>query len=365
MTDRRGARIKALADALALSGLDALLITSAPNIRYLTGFSGSSGLLLATARRDVVLVTDFRYKTQAAEQAGDVARVVMESQSLWTGLWQHLPSLQYAEIVGFESAHLVHRDFQRLLEAGARWQWRPTVDVVETLRERKDPDELAHIAAAAAVATDALRATLPVVRAGLSELEVAGVLEQALRDGGTEAFPFASIVASGPRSALPHAATSSREIERGDLLLLDFGAVVAGYCADVTRTVVISQATDEQREVYEVVRAANAAVAQQLRPGMRGRDADAVARDYIDRRGYGDAFGHSLGHGLGLEVHEAPRLSRTAEAVLPVGSVVTIEPGIYRPGWGGVRIEDDVHLGPGDKGADVLTHFSRDLLVVG
>ena len=189
------------------------------------------------------------------------------------------------------------------------------------------------------------------------------MLERALRDQGAEGFPFASIVASGPRSALPHASTSTRELERGDLLLLDFGAAVGGYCADVTRTVVVARATDEQREVHDVVRAANAAVAEQLRPGMRGRDADALARDYIDRRGFGEAFGHSLGHGLGLEVHEAPRLSRTAEAVLPVGVVVTIEPGIYRPGWGGVRIEDDVHLGQG--GADVLTHFTRDLLVVG
>jgi Xaa-Pro aminopeptidase len=170
-------------------------------------------------------------------------------------------------------------------------------------------------------------------------------------------------VASGPRSALPHASTSTRELARGDLLLLDFGAAVGGYCADVTRTVVVAHATDEQREVHDVVRSANAAVAEQLRPGMRGRDADALARDYIDRRGYGEAFGHSLGHGLGLEVHEAPRLSRTADTVLPVGAVVTIEPGIYRPGWGGVRIEDDVHLGQG--GADVLTHFTRDLLVVG
>ncbi len=257
----------------------------------------------------------------------------------------------------------MHRDFQRLLEAGARWQWRPTVDLVEALRERKDADELAHITAAAAVATRALGRTLPQVKAGLTELEVAGVLEHALRSEGSETFPFASIVASGPRSALPHAATSSRTLQRGDFLLLDFGASVAGYCADITRTVVVGPPSDEQRDVYGVVRAANEVAAGAVRPGMRGRDADAVARDYIDRRGYGDAFGHSLGHGLGLEVHEAPRLSRTADAVLAVGTVVTIEPGIYRPGWGGVRIEDDVHLSTG--AADVLTHFTRELLVVG
>jgi Xaa-Pro aminopeptidase len=360
--DRRPQRIAALADAVAGLGLDGVLLTSPPNIRYLTGFSGSSALAFVTARRDVLLVTDFRYKTQAADEVGDLARLVVEGQSLWTGLWQHVLSLPAVEVAGFESAHLVHRDFQRLLEAGARWQWRPTVDLVETLRERKDADELGHLTAAAQVATRALARTLPQVRAGLTELEVAGLLEHALRAEGSETFPFATIVASGPRSALPHAATSVREMHRGDFLLLDFGASVAGYCADVTRTVVLGAPDAEQQEVYGVVRAANEAAAGSVRAGMRGRDADAVARDYIDRRGYGDAFGHSLGHGLGLEVHEAPRLSRTADAVLAVGAVVTIEPGIYRPGWGGVRIEDDVHLGTG--AADVLTHFTRELLVV-
>lgn len=345
-----------------MAGLDALLLTSAPNIRYLTGFSGSSALAVVTVRGDSMLVTDFRYETQASAEAGDVARVVVEGQSLWAGLWRELPSLPSVELAGFESAHLVHRDFQRLLEAGSRWQWRPTVDVVEALRERKDADELALISDAAGVVSRALHRTLRQLHAGLTELEVAGFLEQALRAEGSETFPFHSIVASGPRSALPHAATSGRVVSRGDLLLLDFGATVGGYCADLTRTVIVGSADAAQREVYEVVQAANAAATAQVRPGMRGRDADAVARDYIDRRGYGEAFGHSLGHGLGLEVHEAPRLSRTADAVLAAGAVVTIEPGIYRPGWGGVRIEDDVYLGEG--GADVLTHFTRDLLVI-
>ena len=229
MGDRRPQRVAALADTVAGMGLDGVLLTSAPNIRYLTGFSGSSALAFVTARRDVLLVTDFRYKTQAADEVGDLARLVVEGQSLWTGLWQHILSLPAVEVAGFESAHLVHRDFQRLLEAGARWQWRPTVDLVETLRERKDADELAHITAAAQVATRALARTLPQVRAGLTELEVAGLLEHALRAEGSETFPFATIVASGPRSALPHAATSAREMHRGDLLLLDFGASVSGY----------------------------------------------------------------------------------------------------------------------------------------
>ena len=362
VVDPRRRRLSALADGLTAAHVDGLLVTSLPNVRYLTGFSGSSALLFVSPR-DVVLITDFRYQTQIAEEVGDLARIIIEPQSLWTGLWQQLGALAYPEVIGFESAHLLHRDFQRLLEAGARWQWRPTIDLVEGLRERKDADELALIEAANGIATRALDRTIPQVRAGMTELEVAGALEKALRDEGSEGFPFPSIVASGPRSALPHARSSPRRIETGDFLLLDFGAETHGYCADITRTFVIGRAADEQREVYDVVRAANEQAARKVRAGMTGKDADAIARDYIEQRGYGDLFGHSLGHGLGLEVHEAPRLARTADGALAEGAVVTIEPGIYRPGWGGVRIEDDVFLGP--DGPKILTSFSRDLIELG
>jgi Xaa-Pro aminopeptidase len=360
--DPRPRRIAALVDALTAAHVDGLLVTSLPNIRYLSGFSGSSALLFVGAR-DTVLVTDFRYQTQVADEVGDLARIAIDPQSLWSGLWQQLAPLSHVEVVGFESAHVLHRDFQRLLEAGARWQWRPTVDLVETLREHKDAGELALIEAANGIATRALERTLPCVRAGMTELEVAGVLEKALRDEGSEGFPFPSIVASGPRSALPHARSSRRRLEDGDFLLLDFGAETEGYCADVTRTFVVGRAVSEQREVYDVVRVANETAAQRVRAGMSGRDADAIARDYIQQRGYGELFGHSLGHGLGLEVHEAPRLSKTAEGVLVEGAVVTIEPGIYRPGWGGVRIEDDVFLGAG--GTKILTRFTRELIELG
>lgn len=363
MADRRPERLAAVAAAIQAAHLDGVLLTSLPNIRYLTGFSGSSALAFATARAEVLFLTDFRYETQVRDEIGDFARVSVESQSLWAGLWQLLPQYPHVEVAGFESPHLVHRDFQRLLDAGARWQWRPTVDVVESLRERKDEDEIARIAEAADVATRALARALRQVRAGMSELEVAGVLEHALRDEGSEAFPFETIVASGARAALPHARASERRVEPGDFLLLDFGAQRGGYCADVTRTIVVGRASGEQREVYDVVRAANETAATGVRAGMRGRDADALARSYIERHGFGGAFGHSLGHGLGLEVHEAPRLAKTADAPLPPGAVVTIEPGIYRPGWGGVRIEDDVHLSP--AGPALLTHFTRDLIEIG
>ena len=362
MSDLRPLRIAALVEGLTAAHLDGLLLTGLSNIRYLTGFSGSSALLVVTPR-DVVLITDFRYQTQIVSEVGDLARVSIEGASLWTGLWQQLASMPTVKVLGFETAHIQHRDFQRLVESGARWQWRPTVDLVETLRERKDGTEIAHIQDAADVATRALERTLPQLKTGMTELAVAGVLEKALRDEGSEGFPFPSIVASGPRAALPHARTSKRALEQGDFLLMDFGAEVSGYCSDVTRTVVMGRASDEQREIYETVRGANERAARGVRAGMSGRDADAIARHYIDRAGYGDLFGHSLGHGIGLEVHEAPRLARTADGALPEGAVVTIEPGIYRPGWGGVRIEDDVVLGA--DGPHILTEFPRELMELG
>jgi Xaa-Pro aminopeptidase len=362
MTDPRVRRLAALADGLTAAHIDGLLVTGAANVRYLTGFSGSSALLFVTGR-EALLITDFRYQTQAADEVGDIARVMIESQSLWSGLWTHLAQLHGVEVTGFESMHLVHRDFQRLLEAGARWQWRPTLDLVEVLRERKDADELARIREAVKSAECALEATLQHVKAGMTELEVAGVLESALRHSGSDGFAFPSIVASGQNSALPHARPTARSLCPGDFLLIDFGARVGGYCSDVTRTFVVGRASDEQREFYDVVRSANERAVKAVRPGMTGRDADGVARGYIQDRGLGELFGHSLGHGIGLEVHEAPRLAKTAESPLVEGAVVTVEPGIYRPGWGGVRIEDDVHLGA--EGAQVLTRFPRELIEIG
>ena len=351
MNDPRPRRLAALVDGLTSAHLDGLLLTGLPNIRYLTGFSGSSALLVVS-QRDVVLITDFRYQTQVADEVGDIARIVIEPSSLWTGLWQQLAQLSGLQVLGFETAHILHRDFQRL-----------TADLVETLRERKDETEIARITRAADVATTALERTLPQVRAGLTELAVAGILERELRIAGSEGFAFPSIVASGPRSALPHAHSSARELASGDFLLMDFGAIVDGYCSDLTRTVVIGTASDEHRGVYDIVRVANQLGAAGVRAGMTGRDADALARDYIERAGFGPLFGHSLGHGIGLEVHEAPRLARTSEGVLAEGAVVTIEPGLYRPGWGGVRIEDDVVLEA--SGPRLLTNFPRELIELG
>lgn len=360
MSANFGARVDALVGVMHEQHLDGLLVSSLANVRYLTGFSGSNALVFVSGRGGVTLFTDFRYQTQVVDEVGELARVVIAPVSLWTELWSFLPSLPILEVVGFEGAHLLHRDFERLLNDGARWQWRPTRDLVEALRERKDRGEIALIEVAAQMATRALAATLPLVRAGMSETAVAGVLEKALRDEGSEGFPFPTIVASGPRSALPHARSSQRTVETGDFLLIDFGAVHNGYCSDITRTVVVGRASQAQRDVYGAVMQAQEKACLEVRAGLRGREADAIARDYLKSVGLAEEFGHSLGHGIGLEVHEGPRLASTADAILPLDAVVTVEPGVYRAGWGGVRIEDDVLLA--SDGPRRLTEFSRELL---
>jgi len=361
--DRRPERHAALVALLAAEGLDALLVTSRPNIRYLTGFSGSAGMVVAT-RGTLLLVTDFRYDEQAREQAGAVARVEIEGTSLWDRLFKELPTLGTLGLIGFEAHALSVKDAERLSNGpGTSWRWKPAGELVERQRVKKDAGEVAAIRAAAALATAALRDTLAAVRPGgrQTELEIAGLLEGALRRYGSEAHPFPAIVASGPRSALPHAHTSARTVAPGEWLLLDFGAVVDGYCADITRTVVVGARADEsQRALYGLVQEAQRRAREGIRAGMTGREADALARDPIEARGFGAAFGHSTGHGVGLEVHEAPRLARTAADPLPEGAVVTIEPGVYVAGRGGVRIEDDVHLSA--DGPVLLTDGCTDLV---
>jgi Xaa-Pro aminopeptidase len=343
---------------LEADGLDALLVTHLPNIRYLTGFSGSAGLLLV--RPDAAaLITDFRYAVQAPAEAGTAAVVEIDQKSVWDRLGRLLAADPPAAL-GLESQALTVRDAERL-GALTRARLVPTTDLVERLRAVKSPEEVAAIRAAADLAQAALAETLPTVRAGLSELEIAAALEGALRRRGSEWHPFPTIVASGPRAALPHARTSPRTVEAGEWVLLDFGAQVDGYCADLTRTVVVGARADErQRTIYELVRTAQRRALDHLRAGLTGREGDALARDVIAARGFGDAFGHSLGHGLGLEVHEGPRLAPTADAVLPLHAVVTVEPGIYLPGWGGVRLEDDVLLGA--DGAELLSDGRTELV---
>ncbi len=359
----RPQRLRALRAALIDLGLDALLVTSLPNIRYLTGFTGSNALLVASVEAHPVLLTDFRYAAQVGDEVGAFARVRIEPASLWAGLRETLAGISGGPRIGFEAGHLVVADHERLAALAGRWQFRASSGLVEALREQKDAGELLRIREAVRIAEAALAQTVAEVRPGLTERQVAGMLEHHLRDLGSDAPPFETIVAAGERSALPHARATSRVLGAGELLLIDFGATHEGYCSDITRTFALSSANPEMQDIHDIVREANRVASVSVRAKMGGRDADALARSYIASRGHGAAFGHSLGHGIGLEVHEGPRLAASADALLPAGAVVTIEPGIYRPGWGGVRIEDDVHLSA--DGPQVLTSFPRDLMVLG
>ncbi len=357
-TDRRLERQATLRTALAGEGLDALLVTHLPNIRYLTGFTGSAALLVVAAHR-TALITDFRYAVQGPVEAAGAADVEVDQKSVWDRLGKVLGGWPPGTL-GIESHTLTVRDAERL-GALTRHRVVPTAELVERLRMVKAPEEVAAIRAAADLAQEALAEVLPTVRVGQRERDIGATLEAALRRRGSEWHPFPTIVASGPRSALPHARTSGREVGRGEWLLLDFGAQVDGYCADLTRTVVVGSRADErQRAVHELVRAAQTRALEHLRPGMTGREGDALAREIISARGFGEAFGHSLGHGLGLEVHEAPRLAPTADGALPPHAVVTVEPGVYLPGWGGVRLEDDLYLGP--DGSERLSDGRTELV---
>jgi Xaa-Pro aminopeptidase len=356
--DRRLERQAALRATLKAEGLDGLLVTHLPNIRYLTGFTGSAALLLVRGD-ETILISDFRYAAQTPVEVGPAAVVEIDQRSVWDRLGRVLGGGPSGGL-GIESQSLTVRDAERLSGlTNARVV--PTAELVERQRAVKSPEEVAAIRTAAELAQEALAEVLPTVRRGQTELEVGSALEAALRRKGSEWHPFPTIVASGPRSALPHARTSGRTLAVGELLLIDFGAQVDGYCADLTRTMVVgARADDRQRAVHELVQSAQRRAIEHLRAGMPAREADALAREVIATRGFGEAFGHSLGHGLGLEVHEAPRLAPNSETPLPPHAVVTVEPGVYFPGWGGVRLEDDVYLG--SEGPERLSNGRTELL---
>jgi Xaa-Pro aminopeptidase len=362
--DRREERLSALLELVDAAEVQGLLVTHLPNIRYLTGFTGSAALLVVT-RSSVLFCSDHRYAEQAAREVGDhLARIEIDATSVWDRLWRTLPDLGGLEWLGYEAHALTVRDAERLARGGKAWRWKPAGELVERLRVQKAPEEVDAIRRAAVLAQEALADVLGTVRVGDTELEIAARLEAGLRRRGSEWHPFPTIVASGPRSALPHARAADRAVRAGEWLLVDFGAQVDGYCADITRTVVVgARPSDRQRALYGVVEAAQRRARSGLKAGMTGREADALARDVIARGGWADAFGHSLGHGLGLEVHEAPRLSATNEEALPDGAVVTLEPGVYLPGEGGVRIEDDVVVTA--AGAELLTDGRTELVEVG
>ncbi|HEV2126315.1 MAG TPA: aminopeptidase P family protein [Chloroflexota bacterium] len=325
--------------------VDALLVTDANNRRYVSGFTGSAGQLLISGG-DAVLLTDFRYVEQATAQAPDFEVVKTEGQPWPENVAQ--ASRRNMKRLGIEAQSMTVDEHLRLLEAARE----PGVEIVplrgtvEVVRQAKDPSELESIRRAVEVADRALEAVARQIQPGLTEREVAWRLEVAMRERGAEGVSFPIIVASGPNGAMPHHRPSGREIGLGEPIVIDMGCRLDGYCSDITRTLVLGEPDAKFWEIYHIVLQAQQTCEDRLRAGMIGKAADLLARDVIKNAGYGDHFGHGTGHGVGLAVHEDPYLSPTrGDMPLQERAVVTIEPGIYLPGWGGVRIEDMVVVG--------------------
>ena len=357
-------RLSRLREALSERRLDALLITGVANRRYLSGFSGSAGSLLVTADR-ALLISDFRYVTQAAQEAPDWEFRLLPSGATISVLVPGLLRELGVKRAGFEAADVSVALFSalqnELREAGYAVEWLATEGLVEQLREVKDENELELLRRAIAITDDAFAAVRAILRPEMREREAAWELEKAMRERGAENIAFEVIVAAGTNGARPHAKPGDGQLGTGRAIVMDFGARLGGYHADMTRTVVLGEAGDRFWNVYNTVLRAQQAAEDGLRVGMSGRAADSLARDLITDAGFGQEFGHGLGHGVGLQIHEGPRLAQHSELPLPAGAVFSVEPGIYLPDWGGVRIEDLVLLN--DGGAEILTRSSKEPLV--
>ncbi|WP_248925290.1 M24 family metallopeptidase [Paenibacillus hamazuiensis] len=352
-------RIAKLRTVLQENGLEALLVTNAFNRFYLTGFSGSAGYVLITGSKAYLLV-DFRYTTQAAEQAAQF-EIVEHAVKPMDTVKELLSGLGIRRI-GFEQQDVTYGGYISYREQLGSIELVATDSLVENLRMVKDEQEIAVMQEAADLADRTFSHILGFIKPGVSERELAVELEMFMRRHGATSTSFETIVASGERSALPHGKASDRVLKWNEFVKFDFGALYKGYCSDITRTVVLGQPTEQHKKIYDIVREAQSYALEHIKPGMTGIEADALARGVIAKYGYADHFGHGLGHGLGLEIHEAPRLSKTGETVLAPGMMVTVEPGIYIPGFGGVRIEDDVVIT--EQGLRILTHSSKDLIVI-
>lgn len=347
-------RLEKLRHRLRTLKCDAIIVSNITNVRYLTGFTGTAGLVVVTPV-EAWFFTDFRYEAQAGEEI-EGFKVLIEKRGLLRAAAMRIRRR------GFDAAaletHCVTVDQREELSGIApKVTWISGKRVIEKLREVKDTDEIATLRRAIEITDCALAEVLHDLRPGVTEREVALLLEETLVNLGADGKSFETIIASGVRSAMPHGVASHKKLEKGDLVTIDFGGKYQGYCADLTRTVCLGRSTSEQRRLYSLVRTAQLRAEDGLRSGVSGKCVDGIARDYLRESGYGKEFGHGLGHGVGLDIHEAPRLSEKANQKLPSGSVVTVEPGVYLPNFGGVRIED-VAVVQAD-GCEILTRAPK------
>lgn len=341
------------------NGITSFLVSSLTHLRYLFGFTGSNGMGLITSDL-CFLVTDWRYREQAAEEVRH-AEIVIVRRDLLAPLKER-QLVQGGDQLGFEAQHLSFRLFSQLHKLFNNVKFIATEHLIEKIAVPKTPDEIAALRKAARLAAAVWDQILPFIRRDSTEADIAAEIIYRSRKLGSELEAFAPIVASGPRAALPHGLSSQRRLQPGDFVVVDYGCVVEGYAADVTRTVAIGEPPAPLRRAYAAVQKACALSCEAARPGMKGSDLDEVARQYLASCGFKEEFNHSLGHGLGLDVHSLPRLGPESKDIIPAHAVVTIEPGLYFPGLGGVRIEDDLLVT--ENGNEVLTPMSRELMVV-
>ncbi len=351
-------RRRTFARCLDDEGLDALLVSSPVNVTYLTGFTGDSSWLLL-GRRQTVLVSDFRYTQQLADECpGLETHIRPPTRTLHQAAAEVIERLGCRSL-GFEANHLTVADWESLRDLAKTVDWKSGRDRVERLRAVKDPSEVTAIREAIDIAERAFTVFRALLRPDDREKDLCDALDHYIRRAGGKEASFPPIVAVGERAALPHAPPTERAVSEADLLLIDWGADGRLYKSDLTRVLATRKISPKLEEVYRVVLTAQEKALQKIRPGAKAVDVDAEARGAIAEAGYGDHFGHGLGHGIGLQIHEAPMLRPNGDAVLEPGMVMTVEPGVYLPGWGGVRIEDDVLVTP--DGCEVLTTVAKDL----
>lgn len=351
-------KLEKLRKQFAEEQLDALLITNPFNRRYMTNFTGTAGIAIVS-KDDAVFITDFRYTEQAAKEI-EGFRIVQHTKTIIEEAANQAEKMN-VKTLGFEKDDLSFGLYE-LYKKEMKADLKPVSGLIEKIRMVKTADEIEILKQAAKIADDAFKHIITFIRPGITELDVSNELEFFMRKQGATSSSFSIIVASGLRSALPHGVASDKVIESGDFVTLDYGALYKGYISDITRTVAVGEPSEKLKEIYDVVLASQELALKEIKPGMTGIEADKIARDYITSKGYGEAFGHSTGHGIGLEVHEGPGLSSKSPVVLEPNMTVTVEPGIYLPEIGGVRIEDDIIIT--EEGNERLTFATKELLIL-
>ncbi len=332
-------RIRKIRGLMDSKGLDGLLVADAKNMKYFTGFSGGSMLLLPLDGENILFVYGVNYEAAKAETKGASVDLVKPEEDIIKKIVEKMRSLKIRN-VGFDS--LKASTYLKLKESSDEINLRSADDLIWTLRKVKEPSEISLMKKAAELTSRGMRKAAEIIEAGLSERDVAAEIEYEMRKSGSDGVAFDTIVSSGPNSAFPHGGCGDRIIRRGDLVVIDIGAKYRDYCSDLTRTFIIGKPSTKQMRIYETVKEAQSLAAEKAEAGAEAREVDRAARDHISKAGYGDYFVHSLGHGVGLDIHEPPTLGPRSKEFLAEGNIVTIEPGIYVPGFGGVRIEDTV-----------------------